>query len=192
MEWRRAPPELSGSGMGETPGTTRAPWARRTDSIFAVWATMADAKCPLVMVSGATEGRGGDDGGWRSGVYDADRRVGQRARHGGDAVAARHVGPHEAPETDDDVRQPRRRVEGPTPSTRGADSRRLERGHPQTRATAPWSDRVVDDGASHRIMMRLRRADGLNDAVDDEIDIEVLACRGGVVVSLQKGGQTPA
>jgi hypothetical protein len=88
---------------------------------------MVDANSPRVMMSGATVG--GELG---SGVDDADRRLRQRARHGGgalrrirgesagandtdrrpgrrtrhsdDAVAARRVGPHEWLETDDDVR----------------------------------------------------------------------------------------
>ena len=80
---------------------------------------MAVAKSPRVTLSGVTGG-GGDDGGKRGGVDDADRRVGQRARHSGNAVASRRVGAHETLEADDDVRELRRRVEGPTPGTSGA------------------------------------------------------------------------
>jgi hypothetical protein len=48
--------------------------------------------------------------------------MGQRTRHGGDAIAARRVGPHKPLEADDDVVEIRRRIEGPTTAARGAPS----------------------------------------------------------------------
>ena len=119
--------------------------------------------------------------------------MGQRARHGGNAVTARRIGAHEALEADDEVRELGRRVEGPTPGTRGASIhvylgeaiRKLEPA--LRRATG-----VVDDGAARGIMVRLGRPDGLHDTVDDEVDIKVLARRDGVVVCLEEGGQAPA
>ncbi len=190
MTGGRAPPEPA-KASGEL---TRALWARKTVSISA----MADAislndGSPVVTAAGATGvggGRGGghDGDGDGGGVYNPNRSVGQRARHGRNAVAARRVGAHKSREADNDVREVGRRVEGPTSGARrapidvnlGEAVRELEpsfRGPPQ----------VVDDDATHGVMVRLGGTDGLNDAVDDQVDIEVLARCEGVVVCLQEG-----
>jgi hypothetical protein len=44
------------------------------------------------------------------------------------------------------------------------------------------SANVVDDGAAHGVVVRLRCGNGLHDTVDDQVDIILLACREGVVV----------
>ena len=128
--------------------------------------------------------RRGDDG---SGVNDANRSLMQRTRHGGGAIAAGRIGPHKSLEANDDVREVRLGVEGPSPAARcepgDVDLRdAIREFEPALRSPTG----VVDDGAAKSVVVGQRRAHGLDDAVDDQIDIELLTWGEGVNVGEEK------
>ena len=112
-----------------------------------------------------------------------DRSLRQRSRHGRCTVAASRVGPRKALEADDDVREVRDGVDGPAPDA-GCAPRNVDLSETVRKVEPLFRDpaTVVDDGAAHGVVVRLRRCNGLHDAVDDQIDIILLACREGVVV----------
>ena len=124
-------------------------------------------------------------------VGDADGSVGHKARDGGSTVTVHRIGPHEALEADDDVREVRRRVESPTPAPSGAPinvdlGETVRKLGPALRG-API---LVDNSASHGVVVRLRGADGLNDAVNHQIPVDILPDRDSVIVGVP--GYSPA
>ena len=112
-----------------------------------------------------------------------DRSLRQRSRHGRCTVAASRVGPRKALEADDDVREVRDGVDGPA-APRNVDLSETVR---KVEPLFGHASGVVDDGAASGVVVRLRRGNGLHDAVDNQIDIKLLTRREGVIVDAQKG-----